>query len=411
MEKVIEMAFILNRYLKNIFPALLVLCLGFTACTQGQQGANEGNGKVVGGGSEASPQGPSTPQGTAAAGGSEDVCEKPENVNDILCQWVAPEFKIEVGGKLVSTVKVEYDQEGWPTRLMTYDDQNNMIGVMAFFYNDFGVSKTLYLVTPDPVGSKNFTTDENTTYSYNSDGTLHSIHAVINIKGALDSSLDTTFQYFPQSSQMMSSEVWKDATNTTTRACNKTNQRDFTTGFIQSTDEKCGLPGMMGGSLETWSITTNTPDPNTGRLKSSNEKRQDCLVPGQPCGTTLVPTSITNYEVIFDAEERTLQYLGNTDGAVDLQTHAIITPVGQPPSSSEECDFTYDLKTQAKVAKKNPLGLYLMVAPMEGMNITFGDRDYFATFLCKFGNVTQMVMTPKWVRLWEVLPLGKPPGS
>ena len=76
------------------------------------------------------------------------------------------------------------------------------------------------------------------------------------------------------------------------------------------------------------------------------------------------------------------------------------------------CQMTYEVETQGKIiGGQHPLEFYMN--SFSPVFVTYGlnDRDIFATYNCKQGNMVMADYKFKWARLWQVLPGGQPPGS
>ena len=99
----------LNQYSKRFLITILTLGLSIAACTQGQ-GPAETPDKVTVAGADAPPP--------------EDVCEKPENLENILCQWVMTEMEMGQGTDKV-TYKYLFDPEGRFVQITALDSQGH----------------------------------------------------------------------------------------------------------------------------------------------------------------------------------------------------------------------------------------------------------------------------------------------
>lgn len=362
----------------------------FSACTQGQGP----EGKVTTAGAEAAP----------------DVCEKPENLDNVLCQWVASELKMASPTGEIANLQIFYDETGSPYRITGTDGQGKKT-IMNFSYNDYGLWKVVTYSEPDPPESENFTKEKTQTTNYNSDGSIQTRISEVKVNGQPQSSEEKYYFYVVPN---VIATVFKDGAGNPTSGMQELINKDPNSGKVSSIEETKGpVVGMSITSREHWSISNFGYDFDTGLLRRIEKDSQNCLVPNRPCGQTLDPNVITIEDISYDDQGRPSKFHMSTEGEVDSNNQIVSLPHDPPdPDQESECDFKYELQTQAKLAKMNPLGIFLMLVPMPGWNLNFNDQSLFTQFSCGpvGASEPQMVMTPHWVRLWEALPEGQPPS-
>lgn len=384
------------------FSALFILSLAFSACTQGQ-GPGQPD-KVTVAGTEGAPA--PTPV---------DVCEKPENLDNILCQWVATKMSYPDSSAKKEQADLFYDSEG---RLIRIDvKEGDKAGMLALFtYNEFGLWKVDLYSEADPA-TGNFTKQQTRTTTYNLQ--TKEIKDVIDEtrkNGTLQTIEEHIYASSPLGILTVKKDVSVDPTMNPIGVEIKYITKDSNTNQITQISEYDALP-QMGAPPLMWKVTDYSYNAQ-GRLEKTEEKTQDCQI--TPCSAypnpVNTPHAIDTSEFEFDSQNRLLQNTQTSQGAFDFQTHAILTPVTDPvdPSKIQVCDATYEIQTEAKIAGKHPIDYLIGGFETTGFGNLFGDRDIFTTFGCHASN---QPMNPdntaqvKWVRLWEALPEGKPPGS
>jgi hypothetical protein len=125
-------------------------------------------------------------------------------------------------------------------------------------------------------------------------------------------------------------------------------------------------------------------------------KTQNCAV--TPCvfGGTFSPTDISETEFFHDDQGRETGYK--------------IT-ITQGSGGDYNCEMTYELDTRAKIAGIHPLEYMLNTFAPVPINLGVDDRDIFSSWDCTLGGQPFQDVDFKWVRLWEALPEGQPPGG
>jgi hypothetical protein len=390
-------SYIEGKSWKIFLGILLGLSLNFAACSKVQGPSEEGSKGVV----EAPPV---------------DPCEQPENLNNILCQWVATEMNIP-GSKW----SIDYDSGGKPTRFTAHDASGNKTTITDVVYNKDGLSNMMSYSNPSPAPSGNFIEISTQTHFYNSDGSISKIEADRKTNGVVDSTSESIFDYTtPGKTKVTVTETGGTLNPNTTGKNFKTITKD--NGKLKFLDEKretfsgnqFNVVDLESGSFEY--------DTKTGRLLSMVQKSQDCslktctgnnkdpnIATLDPIDPTLVMTSTMTY----DDQNRAISFTQTTDGDT-TPTH--IVPPDNIPDSTYACDLKYEIQSQDDIAFKHPIMNIIDSSGLTGLGLDiFSIKDLFSTFACTSTAGGQSSppenITFKWMRLWEVLPGGQPPGG
>ena len=370
--------------LKWIGVCALSLMFCFASCTKGQDSDPGTEGTITAGGSEA----------------QEDVCEKPENLDNILCQWVASEMTVSFGPQTAQML-FTYDEKGRLTEFSGTQGGMNM-GVFTVRYNENGLWKTYNYSAPNPPESKDWTIEEITTYNYNDEGKLESVNGVTNDgNGVRQKSSNTIYQYFPQQNLRTENTSELDQSYNTTYSTNKTIHTDPNSGNTDWIEIKEGIPGMFGGTLKHWTKNEYQYYPQLGRMMVWYKESQMCEV--LPCGADLQPTQAAQYTYEYDNLGRMKALTVETDG--DPWANPVV-PVDGTYEEKYTCEITYEIQTQAEIAGKHPLKNFADIQNMTSFDLGYNTKDIFSSLSCQ-----NTSFSLKWVRLWEALPGGQPPGG
>jgi hypothetical protein len=393
-------SYIQSKSWKIFLGILLSLSLNFAACSKMQGPSEEGSKGVV----EAPPV---------------DPCEQQENVNNILCQWVATEMTSS-GSKM----SLDYDSEGRPSRFITYDASGNKTNVADLVYSNYGLSNSTSFSQPTPAPSGNFTVINTQSNFYNADGSINKIEAERKTNGVVDSTSKKLFDY---------NTLGK--VNITDAETGGTPNPNTTGGYLQIiTKDSNGKIKSIDTKRETFSNNVNQVtslesmnfdyDAKTGRLTTMVNKTQDCskstcssnnLDPNKATLDPIVPTQVMTSTMFYDDQNRAISFTQINDG--DTSKTPIVPPDGTP-DSTQTCDLKYEIQTQANIAFKHPIMNFIDASGgLTGLGFElFSIKDLFSTFSCNTtvgGQTTNQgnAMTFKWVRFWQVLPGGQPPGG
>jgi YD repeat-containing protein len=392
-------SYIEGKSWKIFLGMLLSLSLSFAACSKVQGPSEEGSKGVV----EAPPV---------------DPCEQPENLNNILCQWVATEIK--TGGE---TSALQYDDKGRITQMAIHDDkgQTEMMGTLT--YNDQGLWKAVSNTQPDPPDSKNFTEIDTATYTYDTQtGLIKNIVTDRTKNGAPNGRTEVVYTTMPNGVDLGILTVEKDSSLQPIKQHTKIITKDPTSGKVLSVDEK-EAPPTMGAPPEDWSITKFHYYPDTGRLERMERSEQNCLAKScmDPANNALLlaniaPTKVMVYEFSHDDNDRISGTTTTSDGEVDSSSTPpkIKSNPGDPPvpDSTNVCEVKYEIQTQAKIARVHPVTFFMMTLGGMGFDVGFNERDIFTSISCNTTGQSSSENTSfKWARLWQVIPGGQPPGG
>lgn len=363
--------------------AILLLATGMAACTQGP-GTKEAPDKVTVAGGETPTEG----------GPTEDVCEKEENLNNILCKWVATEIQIQYPN-YTAIQKYGYDSEGRIERMTGTDQNGAKHGVGTLVYNDKGVQVIQYFSEPNPPGTEQWTSEWKINFEYyDQPGRVKSKIVEIKKNGVKQSSYQSG--YTPLQGNIVDSvTAMYGPSSTPVGIAYERATYDPVTLKVQSTDKK--NYGANLSSPTSWEQFTFQYDTGTGRLDKLITKTQDCTV--NPCNNfqgPFNPSHISDLDFHFDDKGRETGYTWE-----DIH------------GGTEEgsCEMSYDFETKAKIVNIHPLEF--MINTFAPIVITLGvnDQDIFSSWVCSRGGQVENDARFKWARLWEVLPGGRPPGS
>jgi hypothetical protein len=397
-------SYMLGKSWKIFLGILLSLSLSFAACSK-MQGPSEESGKGV---VEAPPV---------------DPCEQPENLNNVLCQWVAAEMDMQYAGPGAGQMKMlfEYDPngEGRPSRITSLDSSGNKASVIDLLYNNFGISIRTTYSNPHTPGHDDFTKIETQTFNYNSDGTLDKIETIDKENGIVQSTTDYSFDYSTPG-KVNITEQDKDSLSVVSGGSFQILTKD-NNGKIKSMSTK-----TINSTPQVTSVTIMTLDYDTksGRLSKMVGTAQDCLKlacigNNMDKNTATVdpittPTQVQTIDLTFDDQSRGIKYISSYDG--DPSKSPIVPPDGTP-DSIQEFDMKYEIQSQANIAYKNPIMNLIEVtggAVMSGLDL-FSVKDLFSSAssstITGSQSTSSTAMTFKWMRFWQVIPGGQAPGG
>jgi hypothetical protein len=375
-----------------VAPILMTFCLGFTACTQGQ--------------------GPGEPAKVTTAGAQApvDTCENPENINNSLCQWVVKEIGSSSPTSDQTKIVFTYDDQGRISQLAAFDKEGKKDSYADFTYDHLGYSKVEFFSEPNPKGSENFSQKMTKTVLHNpQDGSIASINWVA---GTLSngqftevSSRVSTFVY--SGSKLTVTTIYYDAQKKITNATVSEVQKDGE-GRIESIIGKEGdWNGTVIDPLNTW-VVEKVSYTATGRLDKWEKQIEYCSTPAG-CDTTaaIVPNEIDMNGYTYDDQDRMTRFFQTKDGGYNSTPDNSI-------DGSNEFDFSYDSSKKEKIAGEHPFSIIfgVQVQPYFG-EYGFNNLDIFSTLIGQENGQPSKdgPVHFDWVRLWEVLPEGKAPGS
>lgn len=377
---------------------IFLTILGFTACGgSGDKGAGESAGDK------------GTTGGSAAL--MTDSCEKPENVANPACQWVAKEMNIDSqnSNKAVEHTKVafQYDADGRVTRAEGgVNGQSEAL--MTMIYVKEGLSKMMNYGSPKPPGSGNWTSETATNVAYNPDGTKYTVKTEDKRDGKVTGGTYEVFSSLPTGSGSIYTAT--DAANQQTAGSIRVKTVDPSTQRPTTNSEFGIVPNK--NDLLYWTQSTFTYSPE-GKLTLLVVKRQDCTTvkcganntyPVDPA-TIIDTTSLTTTQVLYDEKNRLKGFAMSSYNDYKNKPDQI--------DNTMTCEMVYDMDTGAKIAYKHPLDSFLDLFGGGGnaFPISFTTSDVFKSWSCKMNGASDPAMTMSftWARLWEVQPDGRAP--
>jgi YD repeat-containing protein len=390
-------SYMLGKSWKIFLGILLSLNLSFAACSK-MQGPSEESGKGV---VEAPPV---------------DPCEQPENLNNILCQWVATEANSS-GSKMT----LDYDSAGRPTRFTTYDGSGNKTDLTELLYNNSGLTNRTSYSQPTPLPSGNFSVIDTQTNDYNSDGTLDKIEILHKINGILDTTTTDSFDYHVPGKVFITIKYNDGGGNFKSGSfmiVTKDNGDKVKLLEAKSYDNAFNVTNVSNMSL--------TRNSKTGRLSDTVNTSQYCKInqctgnnasgnnttidPIDPTKATLVETG----HLDFDDQDRMIGFTQSTDG--DQNSNPPVPPDNKPDYTMK-CALGYEIQSQDNIAFKHPIMNLMDATGYFGFGFDiFTVKDLFSTFSWTTeipGKPTPSpsVQTLKWMRVWQAIPGGQPPGG
>jgi hypothetical protein len=368
--------------LNSIGLIFFFLNLGFTACTQGQGPTGE------------APQG--APKVTLAGADTTppvDVCENPENLDNILCQWVAQEMEVnDSAGK--RTYQMSYDSEARIIQLITVGQGGHHDNITTLTYNDNSLLGWMLYSDADPPESEYYTTVTSGSYFYNDHGLLEKKTSDLKKGGATQTSTRWTFTY-PQPNKVENYAITEDGAHTVTGIIYETITKDSASGKLLTDEVKYSTDPRLYGAIDTWAVQTYQYNTQTGRLDKITYQSQDCKTTA--CVFTSPIVSAVHMETRFSYDGK-----GRFKGFTAYDSGGI-------PNKS--CETSYEIQTQGKMAGPHPQDFILNVFFPTQFSLDLNDRDIFSTWNCETGGQPSEENKFKWVRLWQALPEGKPPGG
>lgn len=371
------MTFRINRSILtwvSICSLTLVFC--FASCTKGQDTDLGTEGNITTGGTEAE---------------AEDVCEKPENLDNILCQWVATEMDPGYG-----KMTLQYNSQGRVILAEGYDLDGVKLSTTSLVYNDYGVWKISLHQDPNPPGSQNYQSEQRVDFEYyEGSGRVKSKKMERYSGGSKQSSME--WQYSDLQSNNTVSGVFgqKDGAGNLQQLGVTLITYDPGTGKIKSVDRRLSDGNTMNNPA-SWTQDSYHYDSQTGRLNLMISKTQNCAVTPCSFGGTFSPTDSYETEFFHDDQGRETGYEAKTTK-------------GNKPDTT--CEMTYEIETQAKIAGIHPLEFMINTFAPIPLNLGVNDRDIFSSWDCSLAGQPLQEIDFKWVRLWEALPEGQPPGG
>lgn len=371
------------------FLSLPLLCLAFGCGGSGTQGTAE------------------APADSASKASTAEFCERSENLDNVLCKWVATEFTVEYpsGGAKMGIVS---DSAGRLAKMLGYmnpKDLKNPTSVVTRAYEGDNIRFQEGLSNPDPNDPSKFLDTTTTTYSYNSDGKIEKSTEEYKSKGVLSSTYTTEYFYGGNAKgfDVFSVETGKDSTGAVTSLMNHGFQKDKATGRTLVHETKRLDPG--NSTVNNWTIDTFSYDPVTGRLKSYVSQDQDCLKAA--CVSSIVPQTIKTTRIFHDDAGRAIKILSEDDG--DIKSN---TPPNGVVDSTYACEFEYGNASAAPYAYLHPLMSFASLGVPTGFEDAFTVKDTFTVFKCPGTQPnSNMTMTFVQKRLWEALGVANPAGS
>lgn len=381
-----------NKKTKILLGFLLTLALAIGSCTQGKDGEQAGEGV------DFTTEAPSV-----------NNCEKPENLNNILCHWVATKMTTKA-----INFELQYDEQGRIEHMAGKDPNGHTIMKGDLTYNQYGLWQFVSYSNPNPPDSENYTQVETRTTYYNPQGKVEDVISETKVNGSYDSGYVMEFSNNGLEVETTHLDNNQNNTNKETRITTL----DPQTGKIKTVEEK-EVDTQSGDDLK-WTFREFEYVPDTGRLWKMTAKHQNCRV--KACGgmadpAQMDPTNIEVVELKYDEEGRLKDWIQTSEGELNYSVNppTILSDVGDPPvpDKTASCVLSYDIETKAPIAKEHPIQFLMSSLGQSGFDLLFNEKDIFSKYTCptSLSNQPGLDMEIHWVRLWEALPEGKEPGS